>query len=87
MKFQDTYVSRAERYSLGVEADSGRYYLSVPVSTGLVDYEEHYELPEERYRAYLADPGAAQAFAAACRRREHDGLLLLGPGRNRDTPT
>lgn len=86
VRFEDTYVSRADRFSLGVEADSDRYYLSIPVSTGVVDYEEHYELSEERYRAYLADPRAALPFAAACRRREHDDLLLLRPGRNRGTP-
>ncbi|MEV6583797.1 hypothetical protein AB0M92_37325 [Streptomyces sp. NPDC051582] len=86
MRFEDAYVSRADRFSLGAERDSGRYYVSIPVSSGVVDYEEYYELTGERYRAFLADPCAASAFAAACRRREHDDLLLLRPGRNRGTP-
>ncbi len=86
MRFEDTYVSREDRFSLGIEADSGRCYLAIPVSTGVVDYEEHYELPEERYRNYLADPRAALPIATACRHHEHDNLLLLQPGQNRGTP-
>lgn len=84
MRFEDTYVSRTDRFSLGVEADPQRFHLSIPVNTGVVDYEEHYELTEERYRAYPADPSTALDFAAARRRREHDDLLLLRPGPNRD---
>lgn len=86
MKFDDTYFSREDRYSLGVESISGRYYASIPVSNGIVDYEEYYELTREQYEQYLRDPLVALQFVEACRKREHDDLLLQKPGKNRGTP-
>ena len=53
MKFGDTYFSRDDRYSIGIESTSGRYYASIPVSNGIVDYEEYYELTEEQYQHFL----------------------------------
>lgn len=86
MKFDDTYFSREHRYSLGVEAVSGRHYASIPVSNGIVDYEEYYELSGDQYDAFLRDESAAIGFIEACRRREHDDLLLERSGSNRGTP-
>ncbi|WP_204080063.1 hypothetical protein [Mycobacterium riyadhense] len=86
MKFDDTYFSKDDRYSIGVESLSGRYYASIPVSNGIVDYEEYYELSESQYREFLRDKDATLEFIAACRRREHDDLLLQKPGSNRGTP-
>jgi hypothetical protein len=82
----DTLTSTADRYSIGVELRSGRYYLSIPVSSGVVDYEEYYELTEDQYRQFLADKELTIEFAEACRRRERDELLLQRPGSNRGTP-
>ncbi|ETZ97078.1 hypothetical protein I546_7164 [Mycobacterium kansasii 732] len=86
MKFDDTYFSRDDRYSIGIETSSGRYYASIPVSNGIVDYEEYYELTQDQYREFLRDRRAAIEFIEACRRREHDDLLLQKPGTNRGTP-
>ena len=86
LKFQDEYFSRNDRYSLGTEADSGRYYAAFPVSNGFVNYEEYYELTSDQYRRLLSDPQSAIEFVEACRRREHDDLLLEEPGPNRGTP-
>ena len=86
MKFSDEFSSRDDRYSLGTEVESGRRYISFPVSTGVVDYEEFYELSTERFERFRADPTAAIAFVEQSRRREHDELLILKPGWNRGTP-
>jgi hypothetical protein len=86
MKFDDTYFSRDDRYSIGVESTSGRYYASIPVGNGIVDYEEYYELSQDQYDNFLNDSAAAIEFVEACRRREHDDLLLQRPGTNRGTP-
>ncbi|WP_082939343.1 hypothetical protein [Mycobacterium sp. 852002-30065_SCH5024008] len=86
MKFDDTFFSREERYSIGVESESGRYYASIPVSNGIVDYEEYFELTPDQYHRFLGDREAAIKFIEACRRREHDDLLLQKPGSNRGTP-
>jgi hypothetical protein len=52
MKFEDTFFSREDSYSLGIESTSGRHYASIPVSNGIVDYEEHYEITPEQYGAF-----------------------------------
>lgn len=86
VRFTDTYFSKENRYSLGIEAESGRYYASIPVSNGIVDYEEYYELTPEQYARFLDTSDAAIEFVSSCRRREHDHLLLQQPGSNRGIP-
>lgn len=86
MKFEDVYFSKEDRYSIGIETDSGRYYVSIPVSNGLVDYEEHYAIDPEQYKLFLTDTSAALSFIEACRKHEHDDRLIQRPGTNRGTP-
>jgi hypothetical protein len=86
MKFDDSQFSTEHRYSLGVESTTGRHYTSIPVSNGIVDYEEHYEITPEQYQSFLNDSEAAFKFVESCRRRERDDLLIEKPGRNRGTP-
>ena len=86
MKFVDAYFSQADRYSLGEEVETGRLYLSIPVSTGPVDYEEYYELSREERDGFLAVPEAAADSAKPCRLHREDERLILQPGWNRGTP-
>lgn len=86
MKPRDEFFSRAERYSLGTDEESGRRFASLPVSSGAVDYEEYYELTDEQFAQFLAVPTDAVTFIEECRRREHDDLLLQNPGWNRGNP-
>ena len=85
-RFRDEFVSRVDRYSLGVEEGSGRQYAAFPVSNGVVDYEEYCELSTARYEQFRVDPTAAMAFVEESRGREHDELLMLKPGWSRGTP-
>jgi len=80
MKFEDVYFSREERYSIGIEKESGRHYLSIPVTNHMIDYEEYYEISESDYNIFLSDPAAAVNFADQCKRREKDALLIVKPG-------
>jgi hypothetical protein len=86
MRFEDDYSSKADRYSIGTETDSGRHYVSIPVSNGFVDYEEHYAVSADQYQLFLRDSSAAVLFVEACRRHEHDNRLIQRPGTNRGTP-
>jgi hypothetical protein len=86
MKFDDRYFSREDRYSVGVESTSGQNYVSIPVSNGIVDYEEYYAITCDQFGEFLADRRAALQFVESCRRREQDDLLIQKPGRNRGTP-
>jgi hypothetical protein len=83
---RDEFFSRQNRYSLGVDEVSGRHYASLPVSTGVVDYEEYYELTDEQFALFLADSASAVRFIEECRLHEHDELLVQKPGWNRGTP-
>ena len=85
MKPQDAFFSREDRYSLGTDLETGRHYASLPVSNGVVDYEEYFELTDIQFAAFLGDRNEALAFVDACRRREHDELLMVQPGWNRGT--
>lgn len=80
------YSSREDRYSLGIESMSGRYYASIPVTSGTVDYEEYYQLTTSQYHKFLDDREAAIEFIEACRVRQHDDLLMQRPGSHRGTP-
>jgi hypothetical protein len=86
VKPRDDYFSRDDRFSLGVDEESGRYYASFPVNSSAVGYEEYYELDADQYRRFLAEPGTALGFIKECRRHERDELLLEQPGWNRGTP-
>lgn len=87
MRFEDTAVDRAERYAIGVERGSGRYYLAIPASNGLVDYEEYYEIDAASYERWLADLAAALPFVRRCRARQEDPRLLYQPSIRRGSAT
>jgi hypothetical protein len=86
MRFTDVWFSRTLRFAIGVEEESGRYYLSIPVANRSVDYEEYYEIDRATYQHFRTDPDAASPFADRCRNREVDDLLFHDPGRDRGTP-
>jgi hypothetical protein len=83
MKFKDLAFSREYRLSIGVEEESGKYYLSIPVSNRLVDYEEYYELTKSEFDVFRLDMSKAIPFAEDCRRRKRDHLLMQKPGADR----
>jgi hypothetical protein len=83
MKFVDTATNVEKRFSVGCEVESGRHYLSIPVSNTLVDYEEYYEIPKSAHDAYPGNVAELDAFAKQCRNHAHDNLLIVQPGKNR----
>ena len=83
MKFNDVLVSKADRYSIGVEEESGRFYVSFPVRNEYAEYEEYYEIDRAQFELFQRDGAAALAFVTKCRNREKDDLLIVKPGRLR----
>jgi hypothetical protein len=53
MKFEATHFSKEDRYWLGKEVDSRRYYLGIPVSNPMVDYIECYWIDDNNIKASL----------------------------------
>ncbi|MDD1021224.1 MULTISPECIES: hypothetical protein [Pseudomonas] len=85
MKFIDLLVNREEMFSMGIEALSGQYYVSFPVSLGVVDYEEFYAIDRATFERFEQDLQAALEFVTRARKRELDQLLIMKPGKNRGT--
>ncbi|MHC5787126.1 hypothetical protein ACYT86_14030 [Pseudomonas idahonensis] len=85
MKFNDLFVSREEMFSMGIEEVSGQYYVSFPVSNGMVDYEEYYAIDRATFERFEQDLQAALEFVTRARKRELDQLLIMKPGKNRGT--
>jgi len=40
-----TTTSEENRYGLGIDTDSGKHFLAIPVTNGVADYNEYYEVP------------------------------------------
>src|SRR4051812_15443518 len=86
VRFEEALVSGPHRYSLGIEVDSGRHYVAIPVSNQMVDYMEYYKLSDDEYQVFSNDGSLALGFADSCRRREQDDRLFMQPGANRGVP-
>ncbi|MCL6691297.1 hypothetical protein M8R19_21580 [Pseudomonas sp. R3.Fl] len=87
MRFNDSYFNKDERFSIGIEESSGKFYISIPVSNGMVDYEEYFEIDKNTFESYMKNPGLALPFVMRCRNREVDNLLIIQPGRDRGVAT
>ncbi|OBK34882.1 hypothetical protein A5658_10770 [Mycobacterium sp. 1245111.1] len=86
MTYEFTYSSDDHDYWLGVDPESKRHILGIPVSNPMVDYIETYWLDDQQYSTFVEREDLATEFADACRRRQHDDLLTHQPGRHRGTP-
>lgn len=85
-RFSETSFSVAHRFSFGSGLHTGEFYLAIPVRIGSVDYNEYYRVSGELARSFATDSESYIAFAEACRRREHDDLLLYQPDGRRGAP-
>ncbi|KUH81289.1 hypothetical protein AU186_12940 [Mycobacterium sp. GA-1999] len=86
MRFENAFVSREHRYSLGVETETGDHFAAIPVANQMVDYIESYRISDDEYESFLRDPDLALEFIESCRRREQDDRLFMRPGSDRGTP-
>jgi hypothetical protein len=85
MKFTDSYFNREERFSLGEEETSGKFYISFPVRNDMIEYEEHYEIDRAKLDLFQKDLNAALTFVTRCQHRQLDELLIEKPGTRRGT--
>lgn len=87
MKFTDIDFCKNERYAIGVEEEGGIYYLSIPVSNRMVDYEEYYKVSAKEFETFKDDLKTALPFVEKCRNREMDERLFYKPGSDRGFPS
>ena len=66
--FEDEKIFKSRRISLGVEKNTGVFYISCPFTTAnrMMDYEKYFSLTPEEYTLFLSDEAAAEAFASTC---------------------
>jgi nitrate reductase beta subunit len=83
MRPEDLLINAIERFSIGIDYDSGKYYFSIPVANLQVDYEEYYEISQTEYENLTTNPSAAIQFAADCRAHRSDNRLMVKPGKDR----
>jgi len=81
--FKDTQANNENRFSIGIEMETGCHYLSIPVSNRNVDYEEHYQISKEQHDGYPENLNELIEFAENCRNHLNDNLLFHAPGSDR----
>ena len=87
MKFTNAHVFRDDRFTVGIEEETGKYYLGIPVSNPYVDYTEYYEIDTVQFQACPGNIEELRRIVARCRARENDDRLINKPGRLRGDPT
>jgi hypothetical protein len=85
-EIEAVFVDRVNRFALEMHRESGRTFVSFPVSNPYADYTEWYEVDRTTFDRYVADPTRAHRFVEQAKNRELDHLLLLKPGRLRGEP-
>ena len=83
LKVEDVFVSRADRYALGIDIENSQPVFLLPVTNRMTDYEEIYRLTIQEYEGFLGDRALALAFRDRAARRELDDRLVLKPGADR----
>ena len=86
MKFKDLFFSKEKYFSVGVEEESGDYYVSIPVSNLRVDYEEYYRIDKDLFDKYQSDLSRLEFVAEECRKGMRDSDLIIKPGSDRGKP-
>lgn len=86
MEFEEFFEFQEHRFSVGKEKSQGTFYLSFPVSNGLVDYDEYYAISTDEFEQFATYPSETLPFIEQCHQRRQDHRLLQKPGRNRGTP-
>lgn len=83
MKFNDIYLLKDERFSIGIEEESSTYYLSIPVANSYIEYEEYYRIDKSIVDQYPDNFDQVKEIIELCRARKNDQNLIQKPGKNR----
>lgn len=81
VRWEVVYVDPERRFSLDLDPDSGRTFVSVSVDgrNAAVSYDEWYEVDPREFERYHADPRLADQFVEQCRRGELDHRRFVPP--------
>jgi hypothetical protein len=87
MRFKYTNFSRENRFAIGIDLKSKKYFISIPVNIGLVDDQEYYEITEDEFNCFEKNKSYFIELAEKCRNRQNDAHLIYQPGKARGNPT
>jgi hypothetical protein len=75
---KDTFVSSKKKYSLGIEIDSGKKYLSFLTAARdrMIDYEVRYFISEVEYLRAFVDEKWCCLFIEECLEGKHEDVKI-----------
>lgn len=85
-KFEEIVFNKEFYFSLVKELESNTYYLTFPVSSGAIDYDEYYKVDRMLVEAYPENIKDIISLLTKCRQRKMDHMLLDAPGERRGFP-
>ena len=86
MKLNTTKVTQKGRYAIGIEEESGKYWLSFPVRSGIFEDIEIYEISASEFELFSENLDKAKDLVDRCRKRLEDARLLEKPITPRGDP-
>jgi hypothetical protein len=79
MNFRATKVTRTGRYCIGIEEESGKYFVSFPVRSWILEVDENYEISAAEFELFSENLDNAKDLVERCRNRLEDARLLEKP--------
>lgn len=86
MRFQDTKFSKIGRFSIGIDNQTGKFYISIPVRNNYVEFEEYYEISADEFKIFSNNLQQAEVLAEKCRDRQEEQRLFYQPSKERGWP-
>lgn len=86
MTLKVVYTDKENWFTIEQKTETEEYVVAVPVSNGVADYAEFYEISDDEYQRFLSNKEELLEFVRKCRAHEEDKRLLLKTGSNRGTP-
>jgi hypothetical protein len=79
-RFEDQFIDRPHRFSLGMDRLTGEPYLSTPITKDgqhhLAEYEAYFRISADEFARFRDDPSSASGFIEACRSNGHRDRLI-----------
>lgn len=83
VRIKPVLVDTVNRFSLDIDEESGRTFVSIPVRNSMAEYDEWYEVDAETFEKFRGNMALALELVGKAKRREVDHLLLFHPGADR----
>ena len=79
MRFTQKYIHTGDIYfSIGMEEDSGRFFIGITISHGPAEYERLYEIDKETYDLCPSNIDELEVIAKECFDKKRENTLFFG---------